>query len=228
MLCLCWFCWCPYSYYLVHNSSIFFLKGSNGRGHFIFVTNLAPCSGVRLHLWPEKGILSSDDKISANKRIVDVTSKMVHIPSGPAPRQVHLFLCVCSIYICLCEKSFCRNIIFLFLVCGSFQITRLNQEAKLNKHLHRPCFNWVPRKCTVSDSWLFQLRLVRYCLNPCHLFCHVWLCYRYVLCFNLLHFFSYIFSMLVSYVMLIINKIFLLIPPPCQGIYLHLNPPSNF
>ncbi|XP_008783007.2 uncharacterized protein LOC103702377 isoform X2 [Phoenix dactylifera] len=62
--------------------------GSNGRGHFIFVTNLAPCSGVRLHLWPEKGTLSSDDKTSASKRIVEVTSKMVHIPSGPAPRQI--------------------------------------------------------------------------------------------------------------------------------------------
>lgn len=62
--------------------------GSNGRGHFIFVTNLAPCSGVRLHLWPEKGASSSEDKTSSNKRIVEVTSKMVHIPAGPAPRQI--------------------------------------------------------------------------------------------------------------------------------------------
>ncbi|CAH9092271.1 unnamed protein product [Cuscuta epithymum] len=60
--------------------------GANGKGHFVFVTNLSPCSGVRLHLWPAKGILTSD--ISVNKRIVEVTSKMVNIPSGPAPRQI--------------------------------------------------------------------------------------------------------------------------------------------
>ncbi|CAH9123197.1 unnamed protein product [Cuscuta epithymum] len=60
--------------------------GPNGKGHFVFVTNLSPCSGVRLHLWPAKGILTSD--ISVNKRIVEVTSKMVNIPSGPAPRQI--------------------------------------------------------------------------------------------------------------------------------------------
>lgn len=50
------------------------------------VTNLAPCSGVRLHLWPEKG--KSTLNLPASKRVVEVTSKMVHIPSGPAPRQV--------------------------------------------------------------------------------------------------------------------------------------------
>lgn len=60
--------------------------GSNGRKHFVFVTNLPPCSGVRLHLWPEKG--NSTVEFSTNKRVIEVTSKMVHIPSGPAPRQV--------------------------------------------------------------------------------------------------------------------------------------------
>ncbi|XP_022873269.1 uncharacterized protein LOC111392216 isoform X1 [Olea europaea var. sylvestris] len=60
--------------------------GSNGRKHFVFVTNLLPCSGVRLHLWPEKG--NSTLELSTNKRVIEVTSKMVHIPSGPAPRQV--------------------------------------------------------------------------------------------------------------------------------------------
>ncbi|RVW93992.1 hypothetical protein CK203_034106 [Vitis vinifera] len=60
--------------------------GSNGKSHFILVTNLAPCSGVRLHLWPEKG--KSTLNLPASKRVVEVTSKMVHIPSGPAPRQI--------------------------------------------------------------------------------------------------------------------------------------------
>ncbi|XP_050381823.1 uncharacterized protein LOC126798805 isoform X2 [Argentina anserina] len=60
--------------------------GSNGRSHFMFVTNLAPCSGVRLHLWPEKGNSTSD--LPVCKRIHEVTSRMVLIPSGPAPRQI--------------------------------------------------------------------------------------------------------------------------------------------
>ncbi|CAN4079157.1 unnamed protein product [Withania somnifera] len=60
--------------------------GSNGKNHFVFVTNLSPCSGVRLHLWPEKG--TSVSTLSINKRVLEVTSKMVQIPSGPAPKQV--------------------------------------------------------------------------------------------------------------------------------------------
>ncbi|XP_049382837.1 uncharacterized protein LOC125847215 isoform X1 [Solanum stenotomum] len=60
--------------------------GSNGKNHFVFVTNLSPCSGVRLHLWPEKG--TSVSTLPINKRVLEVTSKMVQIPSGPAPRQV--------------------------------------------------------------------------------------------------------------------------------------------
>uniref|UniRef100_A0A8R7UI24 GPI inositol-deacylase n=2 Tax=Triticum urartu TaxID=4572 RepID=A0A8R7UI24_TRIUA len=62
--------------------------GSNGRGHFVFVTNLAPCSGVRIHLWPEKHRSSIENEVPASKRIVEVTSKMVQIPAGPAPKQV--------------------------------------------------------------------------------------------------------------------------------------------
>ncbi|KMZ73655.1 hypothetical protein ZOSMA_144G00150 [Zostera marina] len=58
--------------------------GTNGSAHFAFVTNLIPCFGVRLHLWPEKGKFDG----IATKKIVEVTSKMVHIPSGPAPRQI--------------------------------------------------------------------------------------------------------------------------------------------
>ncbi|XVF57876.1 hypothetical protein PTKIN_Ptkin07bG0017800 [Pterospermum kingtungense] len=60
--------------------------GSNGKSHFIFVTNLAPCSGIRIHLWPSKGKSSSD--LPAGKRVREVTSKMVQIPAGPAPRQI--------------------------------------------------------------------------------------------------------------------------------------------
>ncbi|KHN10855.1 GPI inositol-deacylase [Glycine soja] len=60
--------------------------GSNGKSHFVLVTNLEPCSGIRLHLWPEKG--KSTTSIPLNDRVVEVTSKMMHIPSGPAPRQL--------------------------------------------------------------------------------------------------------------------------------------------
>ncbi|KAF5734228.1 GPI inositol-deacylase-like isoform X4 [Tripterygium wilfordii] len=60
--------------------------GSNGKSHFIFVTNLAPCSGVRLHLWPGKGKPVLD--FPARDGVLEVTSKMVNIPSGPAPSQL--------------------------------------------------------------------------------------------------------------------------------------------
>lgn len=59
--------------------------GSDGKIYFVFVTNLAPCSGVRLHLWPEKSKISSE--VSPNKRVLEVTSRMVEIPAGPAPTQ---------------------------------------------------------------------------------------------------------------------------------------------
>ncbi|RLM86359.1 uncharacterized protein C2845_PM04G17010 [Panicum miliaceum] len=62
--------------------------GSNGRGYFVFVTNLAPCSGVRIHLWPEKHHSPVQNEVPASKKIVEVTSKMVQIPAGPAPKQV--------------------------------------------------------------------------------------------------------------------------------------------
>lgn len=61
--------------------------GSNGKDHFVFVTNLAPCSGVRLHLWPEKQ-KSSSEVVPPSRRVLEVTSKMVNIPAGPAPRQI--------------------------------------------------------------------------------------------------------------------------------------------
>ncbi|XP_004514117.1 uncharacterized protein [Cicer arietinum] len=60
--------------------------GSNGKSHFVLVTNLEPCSGIRLHLWPEKG--KSASSLPLNDRVMEVTSKMMRIPSGPAPRQL--------------------------------------------------------------------------------------------------------------------------------------------
>jgi len=44
-----------------------------------------PCSGVRLHLWPEKE--KSNSNLPVCERVLEVTSKMVLIPAGPAPKQ---------------------------------------------------------------------------------------------------------------------------------------------
>ncbi|XP_022633244.1 GPI inositol-deacylase isoform X1 [Vigna radiata var. radiata] len=60
--------------------------GLNGKSHFVLVTNLEPCSGIRLHLWPEKG--KSATTLPLNDRVVEVTAKIMRIPSGPAPRQL--------------------------------------------------------------------------------------------------------------------------------------------
>lgn len=60
--------------------------GSNGKSHFVLVTNLSPCSGIRVHLWPEKG--NSSSNLPLSKRVVEVTSTTAQIPSGPAPRQI--------------------------------------------------------------------------------------------------------------------------------------------
>lgn len=59
--------------------------GSNGKSHFVLVTNLSPCYGVRIHLWPEKGS-AADSPLS--KRVMEVTSKLAVIPSGPTPKQI--------------------------------------------------------------------------------------------------------------------------------------------
>lgn len=82
----------------------FKFQGQDGKNHFVFVTNLSPCSGVRLHLWREKETSASE--VSMNKRVVEVTAKMVHVPSGPAPRQV---LCVFVI-----ARAFCDELIFIY------------------------------------------------------------------------------------------------------------------
>ncbi|XP_020258508.1 uncharacterized protein LOC109834902 [Asparagus officinalis] len=62
-------------------------QGSSGKAHFVLVTNLAPCSGLRLHLWPEKSKSPVKDEVPS-KRILEVTSRMVQIPAGPAPKQI--------------------------------------------------------------------------------------------------------------------------------------------
>ncbi|KAI5083289.1 hypothetical protein GOP47_0003032 [Adiantum capillus-veneris] len=59
--------------------------GSDGRDHFVLVTNLVPCLGIRVHLWPERG---ANEGSSVNQRVVEVTKKMVQLPAGPAPRQI--------------------------------------------------------------------------------------------------------------------------------------------
>ncbi|KAK9716519.1 hypothetical protein RND81_06G239000 [Saponaria officinalis] len=57
--------------------------GSNGTSHFLLATNLSPCYGIRIHLWPEKVNTSSD--MPQSKRVVEVTTKMSQIPS---PKQI--------------------------------------------------------------------------------------------------------------------------------------------
>lgn len=71
-------------------SNLFWFQGSSGKAHFILVTNLAPCSGIRLHLWPDKNKSPLNVEVPV-KRILEVTSKMVQIPAGPAPKQVYLY-----------------------------------------------------------------------------------------------------------------------------------------
>ncbi|XP_073222495.1 uncharacterized protein, partial [Cicer arietinum] len=61
-------------------------SGSNGKSHFVLVTNLEPCSGIRLHLWPENG--KSASSLPLTDRVMEVTSKMMRIPLGPATRQL--------------------------------------------------------------------------------------------------------------------------------------------
>lgn len=59
--------------------------GSDGRDHFVLVTNLVPCLGIRVHLWPER---EGKEGFSVNQRLLEVTRKMVQLPAGPAPRQI--------------------------------------------------------------------------------------------------------------------------------------------
>lgn len=75
-----------FNHFLIKQVTVGFCpQGYGGKNHFILVTNIAPCSGVRLHLWPGKGKSASKP---VDRRVLEVTTKMVHIPSGPTPTQV--------------------------------------------------------------------------------------------------------------------------------------------
>ncbi|CAM6043491.1 unnamed protein product [Sphagnum compactum] len=52
---------------------------------FVLVTNLAPCVGLRIHLWTEKG--QQGDK-GLSDQVIEVTMMMVQLPSGPTPPQI--------------------------------------------------------------------------------------------------------------------------------------------
>lgn len=55
-------------------------------GHwFILATNLAPCAGVRVHLWPDS---AKSGDLRDFEIAVEVTTKMAEIPTGPTQRQV--------------------------------------------------------------------------------------------------------------------------------------------
>jgi glycosylphosphatidylinositol deacylase len=51
----------------------------------VLVTNLAPCVGLRIHLWTEKG--QQGDK-GLSDQVIEVTMMMVQLPSGPTPPQI--------------------------------------------------------------------------------------------------------------------------------------------
>ncbi len=52
---------------------------------FVLVTNLAPCVGLRIHLWPEKG---QQGENGLDNEGIEVTMRMVQLPSGPTHPQV--------------------------------------------------------------------------------------------------------------------------------------------
>lgn len=56
---------------------------------FILATNLAPCVGVRVHLWLDSSM--SGDLLDFEEA-VEVTMKMAEIPTGPTPLQVYPLL----------------------------------------------------------------------------------------------------------------------------------------
>lgn len=64
-------------------------------------------------MWPEKG--TSNSNLPLSGRVVEVTLKMVSIPSGPAPTQVH-----CCIHGILLELTFMN--VFVFVLSMSSQI----------------------------------------------------------------------------------------------------------
>lgn len=75
-----------------------FIQQLNSTIHFMLVTNLVPCSGIEIHLRPEKGHLDSEIE-HADRRAFEVTTKTVQIPTGPAPRQASSSLCLTTFWI---------------------------------------------------------------------------------------------------------------------------------
>lgn len=51
---------------------------------FVLATNLAPCTGVRVHLWPAS---AKPGGLSDFEEAVEVTTKMAEIPAGPIQHQ---------------------------------------------------------------------------------------------------------------------------------------------
>jgi glycosylphosphatidylinositol deacylase len=51
----------------------------------VLVTNLAPCVGLRMHLWPEKG---QQGENGLDNEGIEVTMRMVQLPSGPTHPQI--------------------------------------------------------------------------------------------------------------------------------------------
>lgn len=138
-----------------------YVQGSNGRSHFMFVTNLAPCSGVRLHLWPEKR--NSTSGLPVCIRILEVTSRMMRIPSGPAPRQVLNVAFMTMLLLRLVALAhLLADAICMLLFVDTLYLIRLNLEARQSKLLRLLYFTWDLRICADSDSWPSQLHLVWY------------------------------------------------------------------
>lgn len=139
------------------------------------MTNLEPCSGIRLHLWPEKG--KSATSLLPNNRVVEVTSKMMRIPSGPAPRQVYhayfqtiLLSCLDYLlyYITIVEffkivlRKCLINFIWVLIIFNLQYYNSLNLAVRLSKLLHLLYFGWVLKICMASDFLLSQLHLIWY------------------------------------------------------------------
>ncbi|KAL3677735.1 hypothetical protein R1sor_020691 [Riccia sorocarpa] len=57
----------------------------NGKTSFTMATNLPPCTGFRVHLWPEKA--GKGEEKAMNQRLLEVTMKMAQIPAGPSQAQ---------------------------------------------------------------------------------------------------------------------------------------------
>ncbi|KAL2624469.1 hypothetical protein R1flu_008714 [Riccia fluitans] len=58
---------------------------ASGKIYFTMVTNLPPCTGVRVHLWPEKAKSAEEKAIS--QILLEVTMKMAQLPAGPYQTQ---------------------------------------------------------------------------------------------------------------------------------------------